>query len=65
MELQGMNAAVGDNIGYVTFVLFPRHTGPKVRDNTIDLIHTFRNYLHYHIKCSKAYMHQRMESKNL
>jgi len=63
MELQGVNAAIGDNIGYVTFVLFPRHTGPKVRDNTIDLIHTFRNYLHYHIKCSKAYMHQRMRAK--
>ena len=63
MELQGLNAAVGDNIGYVTFVLFPRHTAPNVRDSTIDLIHTFRNYLHYHIKCSKAYMHQRMRAK--
>jgi len=62
-ELDGQNAAVGDNIGYVTFVLFPRHTAPNVRDNTIDLIHTFRNYLHYHIKCSKAYMHQRMRAK--
>lgn len=62
-ELEGHNAAVGDNIGYVTFVLFPRHTAPNVRDNTIDLIHTFRNYLHYHIKCSKAYMHQRMRAK--
>jgi len=62
-ELEGQKAAVGDNIGYVTFVLFPRHTSPNVRDNTIDLIHTFRNYLHYHIKCSKAYMHQRMRAK--
>jgi len=62
-ELEGQNAAVGDNIGYVTFVLFPRHTAPNVRDNTIDLIHTFRNYLHYHIKCSKAEMHARMRSK--
>uniref|UniRef100_H2YIB0 Arp2/3 complex 34 kDa subunit n=1 Tax=Ciona savignyi TaxID=51511 RepID=H2YIB0_CIOSA len=63
LELAGLDAAVGENIGYVTFVLFPRHTGPTVRDNTIDLIHTFRNYLHYHIKCSKAYMHQRMRAK--
>ncbi|XP_076801878.1 actin-related protein 2/3 complex subunit 2-like [Clavelina lepadiformis] len=63
MELKGLDAAVGDNIGYITFVLFPRHTAPNVRDNTIDLIHTFRNYLHYHIKCSKAYMHQRMRAK--
>lgn len=35
-------------------VLFPRHTNKKVRDNTINLIHTFRDYLHYHIKCSKV-----------
>ena len=36
-------------------VLEPRHTNPKVRENTINLIHTFRNYLHYHIKCSKVW----------
>nr|CAB3223163.1 actin-related protein 2/3 complex subunit 2-like [Phallusia mammillata] len=63
LELQGLDAAVGDNIGYITFVLFPRHILPAARDNTINLIHMFRNYLHYHIKCSKAYMHQRMRAK--
>ncbi|KAE9417634.1 hypothetical protein Angca_002395, partial [Angiostrongylus cantonensis] len=57
------NAKVGDNVGYITFVLFPRHTNKKARENTIDLIHTFRDYLHYHIKCSKVYMHSRMRSK--
>ncbi|VDK44278.1 unnamed protein product [Cylicostephanus goldi] len=56
-------ARVGENVGYITFVLFPRHTNKNARDNTIDLIHTFRNYLHYHIKCSKVYMHSRMRSK--
>lgn len=35
-------------------VLFPRHTNASARDNTINLIHTFRDYLHYHIKCSKV-----------
>jgi len=62
-ELEGTDAAVGDNIGYITFVLFPRHTSKDKRDNTIDLIHTLRNYLHYHIKCSKAYIHSRMRAK--
>lgn len=62
-ELEGTNAARGDNIGYITFVLEKRHTNPKARDNTINLIHTFRNYLHYHIKCSKAYLHSRMRAK--
>lgn len=33
-------------------VLFPRHTNKNTRDNTINLIHMFRDYLHYHIKVS-------------
>jgi actin related protein 2/3 complex subunit 2 len=35
-------------------VLFPRHTKVGARDNTINLIHTLRNYFHYHIKCCKV-----------
>jgi len=62
-ELKNTDALQGDNIAYITFVLFPRHTNKKVADNTIDLIHTLRNYLHYHIKCSKAYIHSRMRAK--
>jgi len=50
-----------EEIGYVTFVLFPRHfANPTVASNTISHIQLFRDYLHYHIKCSKAYMHSRM-----
>ncbi|XP_014286731.1 probable actin-related protein 2/3 complex subunit 2 [Halyomorpha halys] len=63
LELYNTDAVVGDNIGYVTFVLFPRHTNREARDNTINLIHMFRDYLHYHIKCSKAYIHSRMRAK--
>lgn len=62
-ELQNTDARTGENIGYITFVLFPRHTAPNVKDNTINLIHTLRDYLHYHIKCSKAYIHSRMRAK--
>ncbi|KFM75143.1 putative actin-related protein 2/3 complex subunit 2, partial [Stegodyphus mimosarum] len=63
MELANTDARTGDNIGYITFVLFPRHTNKQARNNTINLIHTFRDYLHYHIKCSKAYIHSRMRAK--
>ncbi|KAF4610568.1 hypothetical protein D9613_006871 [Agrocybe pediades] len=49
-----------EDIGYVTFVLFPRHFAPAVASTTISHIQLFRDYLHYHIKCSKAYMHSRM-----
>lgn len=62
-ELENTDARVGNSIGYITFVLFPRHTNRQARDNTINLIHIFRDYLHYHIKCSKAYIHSRMRAK--
>jgi actin related protein 2/3 complex subunit 2 len=62
-ELKGTDAKSGDDVGYITFVLLPRHFTEKTCDKTIDLIHTFRNYLHYHIKCSKAYINSRMRTK--
>lgn len=44
-----------------SIVLFPRHfSKPDVAYSTISHIQLFRDYLHYHIKCSKAYMHSRM-----
>ncbi|KAJ1917432.1 Arp complex subunit [Tieghemiomyces parasiticus] len=53
-----------ESVGYVTFVLFPRHfEHPEVRGKTISDIQLFRDYLHYHIKCSKAYMHSRMRAR--
>lgn len=61
--LKDSDARTGEGVGYITFVLFPRHTNKTTRDNTIDLIHLFRDYLHYHLKCSKAYIHSRMRSK--
>ena len=57
-------ALTGDNVGYITFVLFPRHLDPKNCENTIDLIHQFRDYLHYHLKCCKAYLHTRMRARS-
>ncbi|KAG5441554.1 Actin- protein 2/3 complex subunit 2 [Clonorchis sinensis] len=62
-ELQGTDAAVGDNVAYITFVLFPRHLTPEAAPRTTNLIHMLRNYLHYHIKCSKGYVHRRMRAK--
>jgi len=57
-------ALTGPHVYYLTFVLVNSHIElPEKADKTIDLIHTFRTYLHYHIKCSKAYIHQRMRAK--
>jgi len=64
LELKGVrNLKVGEAQGFVSFVLFQPHIAAAKRDKTIDNIQTFRNYLHYHIKCSKAYLHTRMRNR--
>ncbi|KPM41794.1 Actin-related protein 2/3 complex subunit 2 [Neonectria ditissima] len=66
LELQGVpgvqNTGTGE-IGYVTFVLFPRHLTPQRMADVISHIQTFRDYFHYHIKASKAYIHSRMRKR--
>ncbi|CAO1625060.1 unnamed protein product [Sympodiomycopsis kandeliae] len=58
------NLSRGEDVGYVTFVLFPRHFNtPHVASQTISRVILFRDYLHYHIKASKAYMHSRMRAR--
>ncbi|KAI0478828.1 Arp2/3 complex [Xylariaceae sp. FL0804] len=66
LELQGVpgvQASAGNEIGYVTFVLFPRHLTPQRMPDVISHIQTFRDYFHYHIKASKAYIHSRMRRR--
>ena len=63
-DITGATGAVeSEEHGYVSFVLFQAHTGGNKRANTLSNIQTFRNYLHYHIKCCKAYMHTRMRAR--
>eukprot|EP01088_Endostelium_zonatum_P012094 TRINITY_DN26261_c0_g1_i1.p1 TRINITY_DN26261_c0_g1~~TRINITY_DN26261_c0_g1_i1.p1 ORF type:complete len:312 (-),score=73.27 TRINITY_DN26261_c0_g1_i1:50-949(-) len=60
-NVQGV--ARGEGQGYVSFVIASGAAGSARREQTIDNIMLFRNYLMYHIKCSKAYMHTRMRSR--
>lgn len=66
LELHGVpgvtDSGTGE-IGYVTFVLFPRHLTKQRREEVISHIQTFRDYFHYHIKASKAYIHSRMRRR--
>ncbi|KXL41342.1 hypothetical protein M433DRAFT_148818 [Acidomyces richmondensis BFW] len=65
LELQGipgLQSGKGD-VGYITFVLFPRHLTQQRREEVISHIQTFRDYFHYHIKASKAYIHSRMRRR--
>jgi actin related protein 2/3 complex, subunit 2 len=64
LEIRHLNLQATEDIGYVTFILFPRHfSKPAIAEATISHIQLFRDYLHYHIKCSKAYMHSRMRHR--
>jgi len=66
LELQGVQGIKDTGkgeIGYITFVLFPRHLKPQRRAENISHIQTFRDYFHYHIKASKAYIHSRMRRR--
>jgi actin related protein 2/3 complex subunit 2 len=60
-ELQGVRGLRAH--GYASFLLEARHITPKQRDITISTLMQFRNYVHYHIKCSKAYLHIRMRNR--
>jgi len=64
LELKGVkNLRVGGGTSYVSFVLFAPHISGKKKETTIDNIQNFRNYLQYHMKCSKAYLHTRMRNR--
>eukprot|EP01114_Cavostelium_apophysatum_P011046 TRINITY_DN25219_c0_g1_i1.p1 TRINITY_DN25219_c0_g1~~TRINITY_DN25219_c0_g1_i1.p1 ORF type:complete len:314 (+),score=85.43 TRINITY_DN25219_c0_g1_i1:88-1029(+) len=64
LELKGVkNLRVTEGQSFVSFVLHASHITGAKKEKTIDNIQTFRNYLHYHIKCSKAYMHTRMRNR--
>ena len=56
LELEGQPGLKGrgENVGYITFVLFPRHLKESKREEVISHVQTFRDYFHYHIKASKA-----------
>jgi actin related protein 2/3 complex subunit 2 len=52
-----------ENVGYVTFVLYDRHFNGDKKHSLAENIPTFRNYLHYHIKCCKSHLHTRMRNR--
>lgn len=60
-ELQGVRGLRAH--GYASFLVEARHFAPRQRDTTVNILMQFRNYLHYHIKCSKAYLHIRMRNR--
>ncbi|KAF8424702.1 Arp2/3 complex, 34 kd subunit p34-Arc-domain-containing protein [Tirmania nivea] len=62
-NVPGVKTDESGDLGYITFVLFPRHLTHQRREESISHIQTFRDYFHYHIKAAKAYMHSRMRRR--
>ena len=52
-----------DCAGFISFAVEPRHIAGEHMQVVLDLMLTFRNYLSYHIKCSKTYLHMRMRQR--
>ncbi|KAG7386741.1 Actin- protein 2/3 complex subunit 2 [Phytophthora pseudosyringae] len=53
-----------DLVGYLSLAIFPTHvdtTEKRIKAST--LVQGLRNYLHYHIKASKTYLHIRMRKR--
>lgn len=53
-----------DLVGYLSLAIFPTHVDTlEKRTKAASLIQGLRNYLHYHIKASKTYLHIRMRKR--
>jgi actin related protein 2/3 complex, subunit 2 len=63
-ELSNVSFPYNSNAaGFISFALEERHVQGDKKDAAITMLTGFRNYLHYHIKSSKTYLHMRMRKK--
>ena len=63
-ELAGLEYSFkSDTAGFISFAVEERHISGAGREKAITLLTGFRNYLHYHIKCSNTYLHMRMRKR--
>lgn len=64
-ELASLNidAKLSACAGFISFSLEDRHVAKGKMDTAVTVLSGFRNYLHYHIKCSKTYLHMRMRKR--
>ncbi|CAE7722240.1 Arc-p34, partial [Symbiodinium microadriaticum] len=49
--------------GFLSFAFEERHVVGTQLNTAVTMLTGFRNYLHYHIKCSKTYLHMRMRKR--
>ena len=51
------------NLGFISFAVLKSHLDGAKKDRVINVLTTFRNYVQYHLKCSKSYFHSRMRAR--
>jgi len=51
-------------LGFISFAILKEHVSKEeTLTRVIDVLQGFRNYLQYHIKCSKSFFHSRMRGR--
>lgn len=56
----GVAEDASGGLGYISFAILPNHLTPTKIDKVVNVLQSYRNYLQYHIKCSKSYFASRM-----
>jgi len=51
------------NLGFISFAVMKSHLESGRKDKVIGVLQVFRNYIQYHLKCSKSYFHSRMRAR--
>lgn len=52
-----------NNLGFISFAVLKSHVDKGKKDKAVQTFQAFRNFIQYHIKCSKAFFHSRMRSR--
>jgi len=66
LELQpfGITQPIPGILGFVSFSVMKAHvTGVDKQSKVVSVLQGFRNFMQYHIKCSKAHFHSRMRAR--
>jgi actin related protein 2/3 complex subunit 2 len=51
------------NLGFVSFAVLKSHLANNRKDQIVAVLQSFRNFVQYHIKCSKSFFHSRMRAR--
>jgi len=60
----GITEPIPGCLGFISFAILKEHVAKEdTLGRVVDILQGFRNYIQYHIKCSKSYFHSRMRAR--